>query len=81
MVCAAFIYPLVGIPQVVEVFGGNIEGVSLFSWTGFVFFALLFLMYGIIHKIKPMIITNVLWLIVDGMVIGGALIHGAGFSF
>lgn len=74
IIVASFLYPLCSLPQVIEVFNGNTEGVSLLSWMGFMIFSVLFLVYGLIHKITPMIITNVLWLLVDGLVIIGLLI-------
>jgi hypothetical protein len=73
VVIAAFAYPLSGIPQVIEVMNGNIAGVSIHSWLGFVAFSGLFLAYGIVHKITPMIITNLLWLFIDAIVVVGVL--------
>ena len=74
-VIAAFLYPLSGLPQVIEVFQGNTEGVSITSWLGFVAFSVFFMIYAVIHKIKPMIITNALWLVIDGLVLFGVLAH------
>ncbi|MDB5187264.1 MAG: hypothetical protein JWM07_736 [Candidatus Saccharibacteria bacterium] len=74
IILAAFLYPLSGLPQVVEVFNGHTVGVSLWSWLSFVCFSALFLAYGLIHKIAPMIITNILWLVVDSLVIIGLLV-------
>lgn len=74
IILAAFLYPLSSLPQVVEVFNGHTEGVSILSWVSFMGFAALFLAYGLIHKITPMIITNILWLAVDGLVIVGLLV-------
>lgn len=68
---AAFLYPISGIPQVIEVYNGNTAGVSLLSWVGFMFFSDLFLIYGLIHNVKPMIINNALWFVVDFLVIVG----------
>lgn len=72
---AAFLYPLSGIPQVIEVYNGQVDGVSLLSWLSFIAFSALFLSYGLIHKITPMIITNTLWLGVDGLVVIGMIAH------
>lgn len=74
-VIAAFIYPLSGLPQVVSVLRGNSDGVSVASWLGFVVFCLFFMIYAIVHKIKPMIITNALWLVVDGLILIGVVAH------
>jgi uncharacterized protein with PQ loop repeat len=74
IILAACLYPLSALPQVVEVFSGRADGVSLWSWVSFICFSILFLAYGLIHKITPMIITNSLWLAVDGLVIVGLLV-------
>lgn len=75
VIAAAFMYPLTGLAQVYNVFQGHIDGVSLLSWFGFISFATLFLIYGSIHDIKPMIISNTIWLVVDGLVIVGLLVN------
>lgn len=77
IIIAAFLYPLSGLPQVVEVFNGTASGVSLMSWLSFICFSALFLAYGLLHRITPMIITNILWLAVDGLVIVGLLATAA----
>lgn len=68
-IVAAFAYPLTGIPQVVEIINGNSSGVSLLSWVGFMAFSLLFFVYGFVHRVTPMIITNLLWLIIDSTIV------------
>lgn len=75
IILAAFLYPLSALPQVIEVFNGQTAGVSLWSWLSFICFSALFLAYGLIHRITPMIITNILWLAVDSLVIVGLLIN------
>jgi uncharacterized protein with PQ loop repeat len=74
-IIAAFLYPLTGLPQVITVMKGDVDGVSIWSWLGFMVFSLFFLIYGSVHKIKPMIITNALWVIVDGLVVLGILMN------
>lgn len=73
-VVLAFIYPLTGVPQVISVMNHGSEGVSLLSWLGFAAFSAFFLVYATAHKIKPMIITNALWLVIDGLVITTVLV-------
>ena len=75
IIVSAFIYPLSGISQVVEVFRGNTAGVSAWSWMGFMGFSILFLIYGIKNNVRPMMITNSIWIIVDGLIIIGVLAH------
>jgi len=72
---AAIIYPMTGLPQVIEVFSGNTVGVSLLSWIGFTLFSALFLVYGIMNKLRPIIITDSLWLVVNSLVVIGILLN------
>lgn len=72
---ASFAYPLSGLGQAVSVFKGQTEGVSVASWLSFMLFAMLFLVYGIKHRVVPMIITNAIWIVVDGLVVVGVLLH------
>jgi len=72
---ASYIYPLSGLPQVILVYKGNAAGVSLASWISFTCFAALFLAYGIVHKVKPMVVIYLLWLIIYSLIVIGLLIR------
>ncbi len=72
---AAFLYPLSSLPQMVLVFQGSTDGVSVVSWLGFAAFSTLFLVYGLVHKIRPVIVTNFLWVLVDLFIVFGTLTH------
>lgn len=72
---AAYVYPLSGLPQLILVYKGEVSGVSIASWLGFACFSTLFLIYGIMHKIKPMIITNFAWLVLDLFIVFGTVTH------
>jgi uncharacterized protein with PQ loop repeat len=69
----SIIYPLSAIPQLIDIFRGAIDGVSLISWAGFLVCASLFLVYGLRHQVWPMILSNTLWVLVDGLVVVGIL--------
>lgn len=75
VIFASFMYPLSGIPQIIGVFQGNIEGVSVYSWLGFTLFASIFLIYGLKHRVTPMIIANTIWLAVDSLVVIGYFLN------
>ena len=73
---AAVAYPLTTLPQVYQIFTSHTAaGVSLFSWLGFVFFGTIFLTYAIAHRLKALIVTEILWLIVDVLVVVGVLMY------
>lgn len=70
----SFVYPLSGIPQALAVW--HVDGkVSAATWILFFCFGFISLAYGIIHRIKPMIVTNIIWSFIDLLVIIGAMRH------
>lgn len=71
------LYPLSALPQLVAIFEGNIDGVSVVSWAGFFVCAAIFLIYGLRHKVWPMILSNTLWVAVDGLVVIGIMLPHA----
>ncbi|MFZ1300994.1 MAG: hypothetical protein WAQ27_00205 [Candidatus Microsaccharimonas sp.] len=75
IIIASFLYPLTGIPQVIQIFQGATDGVSIYSWVGFMCFSTLFLIYGFKHKIVPMMITNSIWILIDSLVVIGFLLY------
>lgn len=78
-IVASFLYPMSGIPQMIDVVNGNVEGVSLLSWVGFLVFSTWFFIYGVVHRITPMIITDFLWIIVDSTIVISLLVHQIGW--
>ena len=67
-------YPLSALPQAIQVLHGNASGVSVVSWASFLCCAALFLAYGLKNKVPPMIISNTLWIVMDGLVVIGILV-------
>jgi MtN3 and saliva related transmembrane protein len=67
--------PVMTIPQVMKIFvEKSIESISLITWITYTFTASFWLFYGIIHKEKPIIFTNTLWVIADLSIVIGTLI-------
>lgn len=71
----AFIAPLSSLPQIIEIWfiDNNAHGVSLVTWSLFVVMSTVWLFYGLVHKQRPIIVSNVLWIIAQGLVVIGAL--------
>lgn len=64
--------PLVTIPQAYTIWTTqNVEGLSFITWIGYLVSTLFWLAYGTAHKIKPLIITNLIWLVVNMAVVVG----------
>jgi len=78
-ICMVFsvIMPATTIPQIYKTYVyQNAAGVSLWMWILYSIGVIPFLIYGIVHKAKPLIILNILWLIVQVIMIVGVLLYG-----
>jgi uncharacterized protein with PQ loop repeat len=76
MAIASVIHPLTAIPQVYIIYmSHNVSGVSLWTWFGFMILGFIFLFYSIVHKIKPLILNQILWFIIDCLVVVGVLMY------
>lgn len=73
---AAVIHPLTALPQVYAIYTSHdVAGISLLTWLGFMFIGFVFLAYGIVHRLRPIVVTQVLWFIIDSLVIIGILLY------
>lgn len=72
----AFIQPLTVIPQIIQIFSNHSAGqVSLLTWMLLILFNTVNFVYGAVYNIKPLIINNLLWIIVDTLVVFGILLY------
>lgn len=63
------------LPQALKIWVDNdTRGVSIITWMGFLFGASFWLFYGIIHKEKPIILTNLAVILADLTVISGLIL-------
>ena len=73
----AILGPLIAIPQVLKIWSlKEASGVSLVTWVGYLAGGFFWLTYGILHKEKPIIITNALWIFVQVFIIVGIIMYG-----
>jgi uncharacterized protein with PQ loop repeat len=76
MLIVAIIGPLFAIPQIYQIFWfKDASGISIISFSFFSIFNILWIFYGIVHKDKPLLITYVLWFIVNLTIVVGAYIY------
>ena len=69
--------PLMTIPQLMKIWvDKNASGVSVVSWSAYLFTAVFWLIYGIMHKEKPIIVTYSLWIILEIFIVVGILMYG-----
>ena len=75
VLCISIFYPLTAIPQIYKIWiYHDVSGISLLTLILFAVFAFPFLLYGIVHKIRPIIIMNLLWYVSYALVIVGIII-------
>jgi len=72
----AFYGPIVSLPQVWKIWVYKTsEGVSMFTWGAFIISTTIWLLYGVQHKQKPIIITSILWLVVEVLIVTGGFLY------
>lgn len=63
------------VPQILKIWiGRETVGVSISTWVGFLIATLFWLVYGIIHKQKPIILTNAAALLAHTSIIIGLML-------
>lgn len=73
---AGIVGPVMVIPQIVKIFSThNAIGVSALSWFAFAALDVPFILYGIVHKDRPIITTYTLFFIANVCVTIGAVLY------
>ena len=68
--------PIMTIPQILKIyFYKNAAGVSVISWGAYLLCALVWFNYGILHKDRAIIFTYGLWIILDTVILYGAIVY------
>ena len=72
----AIVMPLMTLPQIYSIFTTkNADNVSLISWLAYTLFSFVWIIHGVTHNDKPIIIANILWVIMCGLVTIGVVIY------
>jgi uncharacterized protein with PQ loop repeat len=70
------ITPLFSIPQLYEIWHyKTAESVSLASWGAFTIASVFWVFYGLVHKEKPIIISQILWFVLQLFIVIGILMY------
>lgn len=76
----AVIMPLSNLPQINQVYSTKVvTGLSLFSWVTYLIVGFIPLAYAIVNKLKPLIVSNILWTIVNCLMIYGIIIYSPNY--
>ena len=72
----AVVGPMANIPQIIKIFTlKSSAGVSALTFIIYAVFNIPWIIYGIVHKEKPIVIAYILWLITNLAVIAGTFIY------
>jgi uncharacterized protein with PQ loop repeat len=67
---------LMTVPQVVNIWiGGNASGVSIVSWSAYLFSACLWLVYGLQKHDKTIYLACIGWIVLDAAIVAGVIVH------
>lgn len=73
---AGFVGPISTIPQIFIIYTNqSATDISMVSWLLYASTTVVFLMYSVIHNLKPLIINSILWMAADLAVIVGIMIY------
>ena len=65
------------LPQLTKIWmEKNASGVSIVSWGAYAILAIFWIIYGVMHKEKPIILTYSAWFVIDTLIVIGLLIYG-----
>lgn len=74
MFFVAIIAPLSNYPQIYKLFTLKVtEGLSVETWVMYLIFGFIQLVYAISNSIKPLILSNILWILVEIVMIYGII--------
>ena len=77
MYAVAVITPLSNLPQITQLYQTKVTtGLSITTWTMYLLFGLVPLTYALLHRIRPLIISNILWVVVEVIMLYGIISFG-----
>ncbi len=74
---AAIVSPLMTIPQLWKIWiEQNASGISLITWSTYLLVSIVWLSYGIAHKERAIILSNLFWVAMIPGIILGTILYG-----
>lgn len=70
----AFMGPFMTLPQIYDIWILRRPSVNLITWGSGLVFGSIWLFYGVVHKEKPIIFSNIMGMITTGLVVLGTLL-------
>lgn len=71
-----FFGAIIYLPQLLKIWvGKNVSGISLVSWIGIFLGSIIWVLYGIAHKQKPIIYINIILALMQILIVIGIFIY------
>jgi len=71
--------PLASVPQILKIYLlQDATGISIISWSVWALLDIPWIVYGVVHHERPIVVTYFLWFLVNILVSVGAMVYGAG---
>lgn len=72
----AVVQPLMVLPQILQIFDNkSAQDVSLTTWLMLLVFNTSNFIYGLVYNIRPMVINNLLWVLVEIVLVTGIVLY------
>lgn len=72
----AVVQPIMVLPQAIHIFSHHsAKDVSLLTWAMLLVFNMANCIYALVFNVKPIIINNAIWVVVDALVVIGILAY------
>lgn len=73
---ASFAGPMTAMPQIYQIFSTQSAiGVSIWSWIMGLGFSSIWITYAVFYKIRPIMVSQMLWMMIDLIIITGILMY------
>lgn len=73
---AGIVQPLITLPQIIAIYGNqSAKDVSLLTWIGYLIFGIIFLIYGIAFKLKPIWVGQIIWVTMQAITVAGIVMY------
>ena len=77
MYAVGILGPIMTIPQILLIYiSRDASGVAAISWFMWTLFAIPWILYGLVHRERPIVITYLLWFFTNMIVFIGAVLYG-----
>jgi uncharacterized protein with PQ loop repeat len=72
----AVLMPLSAMPQIYKIWRHQIvDGISIWMWIFYSILIVPMLIYGIVHEVKQLVVLNIMWLLMNSLIIIGVIVY------